>query len=123
MPEEAFVASGFDVLNSEDGGNVVLQFTRDDGGTRMVTVPKQAIPQLLGALQASTGQGSVVPIDRSSLRSGADYQVQGYQFGRRKNGGAEITIHVELVGQGRVVTLTLDFPPEDVASLAKHLAG
>ena len=120
---DLFLAVGCDIGTNDEGTHIRFRFIDDVNQQRHVVMAKQNIPLLLAALQKEIVSGSVVPIDRGSLRIGADFQVQGYQCQRKEDGSAVLTVMINLPEQGRTVTLPIDFPAEDAKSLAGHLLG
>jgi len=120
---DLFIAVGCNIGKHEDGVHLRLRFMEDSGQTRDIVINRRDIPPLLASLQQEIVAGSVVPIDRGSLRIGADFQAEGYQCKRKSDGSATLTVAISLPEQSRTVTLPIDLPPQDAKSLAEHLLG
>jgi hypothetical protein len=121
MADVPMNADGMRVQNGPDPRVIRLVFESDTDGTRTVDLDRIALPQLLGALQHEIGAGSVVPIRAGSLQLGADYRMGGHGFRPLPNGGLEVTFHMELIREQRVVSLPLELLPEEVAQLKAAL--
>jgi hypothetical protein len=112
-----------ETLIGEDGRQVKLVFRSDDGDSREIVVDRQWLPQLITQLQRRIAPGQAVPINKDSLDIGQTFALQGYQVRRNADGGAILTLFVDLPDQGRVVTIPLDFSSKDVDQLILMLKG
>ena len=59
--------------------------------------------------------------NRGSLQLGATYSLQSYQVQRNTDGRRLLTLAVDLLDQGRVVTIPIELSPVEVAQLIKML--
>ncbi len=68
-------------------------------------------------IQKNIEPGQVVPIDNGSLQIGPSFSLHGIHARRLPDGGATITLFVDLPDQGRVVTILIDMTPKDISTL------
>jgi hypothetical protein len=117
-----FEADELNIQTHTDGQRVRLRFSRDSGGHRLVTIRRSNLPTLLSVLQREIPPGAVVPIDRASLQAGTNYRLEGYGVQKQPDGGAMLTFHIELLDQGRGVSLPLRLSAQEVTDILRRLA-
>lgn len=117
-----FVADkGCDVASNAD--SVRLTFLNRSGKSCPVVVRREDIPQILVSLHNETSPGQVVPIAKGSMKIGANYQIEGQQFRKNPDGSVVLTLFVNLLDEGRVVTFALDIPAKEKESLSQYLSS
>ena len=112
-----------EVKTEDDGRRVTLTFRADSGEILGVSLTRAQVGATVARLVQETEAGSVVPIDRGSLRIGASFSVQGLQVQKKTDGSRLLTIVVDMPEDRRVVTIPLDLSPADVAELIKMLGS
>src|SRR5277367_6259725 len=119
---EDFVISGCDVQEHPDGKRLRLTFVGEGDKTRSVVMNREGVPLLVGALHSKIGHGTVVPIDKDSLRAGTNIQVQGWDLTNRPDRSVRLTIYVDMIDQGRVVTIPVELSRENVTALIHQMS-
>lgn len=117
----SFEATETDIALSADGAHVRLIFNDDNGKSREVILLRKWLPAFVAQMQRNIEPGQIVPIDKASLQIGRSFSLQGFQARRFPDGGATITLFVDLPDQGRVVTIPLEMTPKDVSTLLTML--
>ena len=115
--DEDFVVLGCDVKERPDGKRLRLNFTGEGNKNRSVVLHREGVPLLVGALHSKIGHGTVVPIDKESLRAGANIQVQGWDLANRPDRSVLLTIYLDMTDQNRVVTIPVELSQENVTAL------
>lgn len=124
MPHDNFIAEGFNTQTHSDGVHIRFIFLNAADEDRTVIIRRQHLPQMMAALQKEIEPGkSLAPIRPQNLQFGTDYKMAGYEVRKHPDGGANLTLAVELLGQGRTVTLGLKMSPTETVALIKHLGG
>jgi hypothetical protein len=121
MADEPFLVDESDVQIDASGEFVKFIFSRDSGERREVVLRRQWLPALATQIQKNIAPGQAVPIDKGSLQIGANFSLQGFQVRRKSDGGATLTLFVDMPDQGRVVTIPMQMSPADIATLQKML--
>lgn len=123
--DNEFHPDEMDVATSQDGRSIRLLFSKDSGERQAIIIPAQGAALLLQQLQKRTGRTVGLPASKGSLQFGETFSLAGVQIGPRPEGGAMLTLAIDLLDQGRVVTLPIELPPKDleqlVANLSDHL--
>src|SRR6185437_4409537 len=104
-----------------DGDRVRLRFSRDNGTSREVILPRAWIPSLVSLLTSQIAPGSAVPIDLQSLRPDQTFQVQGFRVRRNTDGRRLLLVSVGLLDQGRDVKIPFELSPGDARQLVEWL--
>jgi hypothetical protein len=112
-----------EIGTEEDGQRVTLTFRADTGESRAVSLTRAQVQSSVARLMQEIGGGQVVPIDRGSLQIGATYSLQSYHVQRNTDGRRLLTLAVDLLDQGRVVTIPIELSPVEVEQLIKMLGS
>jgi len=112
-----------EIGTEEDGQRVTLTFRADTGESRAVSLTRAQVQSSVARLMQEIGGGQVVPIDRGSLQIGATYSLQSYHVQRNTDGRSLLTLAVDLLDQGRVVTIPIELSPVEVEQLIKMLGS
>lgn len=120
--DNEFEPNGFNTAR-DAAGNVRLRFYRDDGREVSIIIPGASLPLLLQELQRQIGSSGGQTISAVDLQVGRAFQTVGRQVRKTPDGGAVLTLGIELPDPHRVVTLPIRFSPEGVAALLDDLKG
>lgn len=123
MADADFIPDNTLTETSSDGELIRISFLRDDGQSRVVTMHRTWLPQLLAELQSKIAPGQATPINRGSLQIGANFRVQGFQAHRNQDGSAVLTLAIDLTDQGRIVTLPIDLEASEREQIIQMLGG
>lgn len=110
-----------ETMSSPDGKSLRIVFRQDDGKEAAIHMARVHLPQLITVLQREMPPGQATPIDRRSLQIGVNFSLQGYEVRQRPNGHKCLVLMVDLLDQGRVVSIPLDLSPQDVETIIKML--
>jgi hypothetical protein len=110
-----FKPDTFAVSTAPDRTDIRLVWERDNGERLTVALEQSQVASVLLELQKQIAPGSGVPINLASFRPGASIAVTGLGFGPRPDHFV-LTAYVDLLDQGRGVTVPLRFSKEDVES-------
>ncbi len=117
---EPFIPDDCETSISEDGALVRVLFSRRNGDSVEVVIPRLRLPLVVSQLQKRISGSHAVPIDRGSLQIGHQYVPHGFQV-RRHEGETVLTVFLELSDPERMVTLPLRFKPSTVRDLINDL--
>ena len=107
---EDFVPDECATQISADGRMVRITFARDDGKSRVVTMPIHQLPQLVAEFQGRISPGQVTPIHPRNLHPGGTIRSSGTATRRNPDGTMTLLHTFEIAEEHRTVQLpqTLD---------------
>jgi len=114
-----------DSVNFQDGPRpdlIRVVFRSDAGETKTVDMAKETIPAVAAALLREGGHSTTATESTPvSLSTGMDYRHTGFSLRHLDDGGLEVTMHVELLKEGRKADLQILMPPSAVDDLRREL--
>jgi hypothetical protein len=121
MSDEAFEPDDCEAVLIENDTKVRITFARDNGTSREVVLPREALPELVALLVGKIERGPIVRIDQGSLRPGQTVAVRGLRVQKISDGSRLLTLTALLPDQGREVTIPLELSPDDARQLIEWL--
>ena len=121
LNDREFIPDDVRIQPHSDGERVKVTFLRDTNESREVVLRRSWLPQFLNAMRNEIAPGQAVPIDPNSLSFGRSYSLQGWECKRSPEGGARMTLYIDLPDQGRVVTMPISLGPDEVTHLIDQL--
>lgn len=111
------IANECGVLKSQDGRSFKIVFQNDDDESAEIIVMAEALPQIISVMQGQLPAGTGKVVEREGLRIGETFRTCGFKAKHLPDGSCDLTISLDLMDQGRVVTLPILLSPKDLESL------